>query len=383
MDLTYTEAQRALRADVRQWLREQVPRDPFDSYDTRRGFEQHRRWEATLADAGWSSVTWPKELGGRGCGLIEWLIFEEEYAAAGAPMRVNQNGILLLGPTLMEFGTPEQKARFLPRMARCDDMWAQGWSEPNAGSDMAAISSRAIRDGDHYVLNGQKTWSTRALFANWLFGLFRSDPQSQRHHGLSYLLVPLDAPGITIRPIKALNGKQAFAEIFFDEVRVPLDCRVGDEGQGWQVAMATAGFERGLLLRSPARYQRTAQRLVQLYRSRRESADRDPSLRDAVLRAWMGAEAYNLASYNTVGRLARGATIGAESSTNKIFWSELDLQMHETAMRILGPEAELLDGEFADWLEGFLFAQAGPIYAGSNEIQRNIIAERMLGLPKG
>jgi alkylation response protein AidB-like acyl-CoA dehydrogenase len=387
MDLNYTPAQRDFRAEVRSWLRDNVPRERFDSYDTRPGFEQHKRWEATLADGGFSSVTWPKALGGRGCDLIEWLIFEEEYAAADAPMRVNQNGILLLGPTLMEFGTDEQKARFLPRMARCDDMWAQGWSEPNAGSDMAAISSRAIRDGDHYVLNGQKTWSTRAIFANWLFGLFRSDPQSQRHHGLSYLLVPLDAPGITIRPIKALNGKQAFAEIFFDDVRVPVDNRVGDEGQGWHVAMATAGFERGLLLRSPARYQRTAHKLVQLYRAQRESADRDPAIREAVLRAWMGAEAYNLASFHTVGRMQRGAKIGAESSTNKIFWSELDLEMHETAMHILGARAELLpdapQGEAADWLEGFLFAQAGPIYAGSNEIQRNIIAERMLGLPKG
>ena len=383
MDLSYTNTQRAFRAEVRHWLRDHAPRERFESYDTRGGFEQHRRWEATLADAGWSSVTWPKELGGRGCDMIEWLIFEEEYAAAEAPMRVNQNGILLLGPTLMEWGTPEQKARFLPRMARCDDMWAQGWSEPNAGSDMAAISSRAIRDGDHYVLNGQKTWSTRAIFANWLFGLFRSDPQSQRHHGLSYLLVPLDAPGITIRPIRALNGKQAFAEIFFDDVRVPASHRVGDEGQGWQVAMATAGFERGLLLRSPARYQRTAHKLVQLYRAHRDSAERDPAIRDAVLRAWMGAEAYNLASFHTVGRVQRGATIGAESSTNKIFWSELDLEMHETAMRILGARAEALDGEAGDWLEGFLFAQAGPIYAGSNEIQRNIIAERMLGLPKG
>ena len=383
MNLNYTTAQRDFRAEVRHWLRDHVPRERLESYDTRRGFEQHRRWEATLADGGWSSVTWPRELGGRGCDMIEWLIFEEEYAAAEAPMRVNQNGILLLGPTLMEFGTPEQKSRFLPRMARCDDMWAQGWSEPNAGSDMAAIASKAIRDDDHYVINGQKTWSTRAIFANWLFGLFRSDPQSQRHHGLSYLLVPLDAPGITIRPIKALNGKQAFAEIFFDDVRVPLDHRVGEEGQGWQVAMATAGFERGLLLRSPARYQRTAHKLVQLYRAHRESAERDPSIRDAVLRAWMGAEAYNLASFHTVGRLQRGAKIGAESSTNKIFWSELDLEMHETAMRILGAGAEALDGEAADWLEGFLFAQAGPIYAGSNEIQRNIIAERMLGLPKG
>ena len=383
MDLNYTPAQQAFRLEVRDWLRTHVPTEKFDSYDTREGFEQHRRWEATLAEGGWSSVTWPKDLGGRGCDLIDWLIFEEEYAAANAPFRVNQNGILLLGPTLMEFGTPEQKARFLPRMARCDDMWAQGWSEPNAGSDMAAISSRATRDGDYYVLTGQKTWSTRALFANWLFGLFRSDPNSSRHHGLSYMMVPLDTPGITIRPIQALNGKQAFAEVFFDDVRIPADNLLGEEGQGWNVAMATAGFERGLLLRSPARYQRTAQRLLELYRKHQASADRDPSIREAVVRAWMGAEAYNLASYHTVSRVQHGARIGAEASTNKIFWSELDLEMHETAMRILGPRAELCDDpESSEWLEGFLFAQAGSIYAGSNEIQRNIIAERMLGLPK-
>ena len=383
MDLNYTPAQQAFRLEVRDWLHTHVPTEKFASYDTREGFEQHRRWEATLAEGGWSSVTWPKDLGGRGCDLIDWLIFEEEYAAANAPFRVNQNGILLLGPTLMEFGTPEQKAKFLPRMARCDDMWAQGWSEPNAGSDMAAISSRATRDGDHYVLTGQKTWSTRALFANWLFGLFRSDPNSSRHHGLSYMMVPLDTPGITIRPIQALNGKQAFAEVFFDDVRIPADNLLGEEGQGWNVAMATAGFERGLLLRSPARYQRTAQKLLALYRKHQASADRDPSIREAVVRAWMGAEAYNLASYHTVSRVQHGARIGAEASTNKIFWSELDLEMHETAMRILGPRAELCDDpESSEWLEGFLFAQAGSIYAGSNEIQRNIIAERMLGLPK-
>ena len=388
MDLRFTPEQQAFRAEVREWLHAHVPRERLASYDTREGFEQHRAWEATLAEAGYSALNWPVALGGRGAGLIEWLVFEEEYWAADAPQRVNQNGILLLGPTFMEFGTPEQKARFLPRMARCEDMWAQGWSEPNAGSDMAAITSKAIRttvpDGEHYVINGQKIWSTRALFANWLFGLFRSDPASSRHHGLSYLLVPLDAPGVTIRPIKALNGKQAFAEVFFDDVKVPLDHRIGEEGQGWHVAMATAGFERGLLLRSPARYQRTAQKLVQLYRRHQARADRDPAIRDAVLKAWMDAEAYNLASYHTVGRVAQGATIGAEASTNKIFWSELDVAMHETAMRILGPQAELTgDPEAHDWLEGFMFAQAGPIYAGTNEIQRNIVAERMLGLPKG
>lgn len=383
MDLTYTSEQQAFRAEVRAWLAAHAPRTPLQSYDTREGFEQHRAWEAELAASGYSAITWPRELGGRGAGLIDWLVFEEEYWAANAPLRVNQNGLLLLAPTLMEFGTAEQKARFLPRTARCEDMWAQGWSEPNAGSDMASITSRATRSGDHYVLNGQKTWSTRALFANWMFGLFRSDPESSRHHGLSYLLVPLDAEGITVRPIKALNGKFAFAEVFFKDVRVPVANRVGEEGQGWHVAMATAGFERGLLLRSPARYQRTAKKLVELYRRHRATADHDGTLRDAVLRAWMGAEAYTLASYHTVGRLQQGAKIGAESSTNKIFWSELDLDMHETAMHLLGARAELIDDpEVHEWLEGFLFAQAGPIYAGSNEIQRNIIAERMLGLPK-
>ena len=389
MDLAYTPRQKAFREEVRAWLAANLPAEPLLSYDTREGFEQHRAWERKLFDARLSMVIWPEALGGRGCDLIEWLIFEEEYYGAGAPMRVNQNGQLLLGPTLIEFGTEEQKARFLPRMAASEDMWAQGWSEPNAGSDMAAITSKAIlsADGSHYVINGQKTWSTRAIFADWLFGLFRSDPGSSRHHGLSYMAVPLDAAGVTIRPIQALNGKQAFAEVFFDDVKVPVENRIGEDGQGWHVAMATAGFERGLLLRSPARFQYTARKLIELYKANRAIADRDPSIRDAVIEAWTGTEAYALSAYHTVGRLAKGARIGAEASTNKIFWSELDLKMHETAMRILGARGELTADapaavDAARWLEGFLFAQAGPIYAGTNEIQRNIIAERMLGLPK-
>lgn len=387
MDLTYTPEQQSFRQEVRAWLAENVPAEKLASYDTREGFEQHREWERRLFEARLSMVMWPEDLGGRGCDLIEWLIFEEEYYAVDAPMRVNQNGQLLLGPTLMEFGTDAQKKRFLPRMAASDDMWAQGWSEPNAGSDMAAISCKAIRDGDHYVINGQKTWSTRASFADWVFGLFRSDPASSRHHGLSFLMAPLDAEGVTIRPIKALNGKDAFAEIFFDNVRVPVENRIGDEGLGWQVAMATAGFERGLLLRSPARFQQTARKLVNLYRANRVQADQDPGIADAVSDCWASAEAYALSAYHMVGKLSRGGKIGAESSINKIVWSELDLKIHETAMRILGARGELLasapdSGDSDGWLEGFLFAQAGPIYAGSNEIQRNIIAERMLGLPK-
>ena len=387
MDLAYTEKQKALRQEVREWLAANVPAAPLASFDTAEGFEQHRAWEAKLNSGRWGMVTWPEELGGRGCDLIEWLIFEEEYWRAGAPLRVNQNGIFLLGPTLMEYGTAEQKKRFLPKMATGEEVWCQGWSEPGAGSDMAAIRARAERQGDHYVINGQKTWSTRAVWADWCFGMFRTDPASERHHGLTFILVPLNLEGITVRPIPQLDGLPGFAEIFFDNVKVPVDCRLGDEGKGWKVAMATAGFERGLMLRSPARFQQTAARLVQLYKANRASADRDPTVRDAVLRAWMDAEAYCLTTYQTASRLNAGGRIGEESSTNKIFWSELDQRMHETALGTLGARAELLPhapdaGAVGNWLDGFLFAQSGSIYAGTNEIQRNIIAQRMLGMPR-
>lgn len=387
MQLTYTPAQQAFREEARAWLAANVPAQPLPSFDCEEGFRLHRAWEARLNEGRWGMVTWPKALGGRGCDLIEWLIFEEEYYRAGAPARVNQNGIFLLGPTLMEFGTAAQQERFLPKMATGEEIWAQGWSEPNAGSDMAAIRCRAERQGEHYVINGQKTWSTRAVWADWLFGLFRSDPQSSRHHGLTFILLPLDSPGITIRPIAQLNGLPGFAEIFFDDVKVPVDNVLGGEGMGWHVAMSTAGFERGLMLRSPARFQETARRLVQLYLANQEAADQDPAIGEAVMRAWLDAEAYTLNTYMTASRLVKGGRIGPESSTNKIFWSELDQRMHETALSILGLRGELLPeapdaGEVGHWLDGFLFAQAGPIYAGTNEIQRNIIAERMLGMPR-
>ena len=387
MDLTYTPAQQAFRAEARAWLAANVPAEPLHSFDTAQGFAEHRAWEGRLNEGRWGMVTWPTELGGRGCDLIEWLIFEEEYYRSGAPARVNQNGIFLLGPTLMEYGSEAQKARFLPRMATGEDIWAQAWSEPGAGSDMAAIRSRAERVGDHYVINGQKTWSTRAVWADWVFGIFRTDPNSQRHQGLTFILLPLDSPGITVRPIAQLNGLPGFAEIFFDDVKVPVENALGGEGMGWHVAMSTAGFERGLLLRSPARFQETARRLVQLYQANREQADRDPAIGEAVMRAWLDAEAYTLSTYMTASQLVQGGKIGPESSTNKIFWSELDQRMHDTALSILGLRGELLPeapaaGDVGHWLEGFLFAQAGPIYAGTNEIQRNIIAERMLGMPR-
>src|SRR5690554_1476148 len=389
MQLVYTKEQEAFREEIRSWLAENVPAEPFKSFDTEEGFQQHREWEAKMYEGRWGMITWPEEMGGRGADLLQWLIFEEEYYKAGAPLRVNQNGIFLLGPTLMEYGTEEQEKRFLNGMATGKDIWCQGWSEPGAGSDMAAIRSKAEKSecGKYYILNGQKTWSTRAVWADWCFGMFRTEADSVRHHGLSFILVPNDLEGITIRPIPQLNGLPGFAEIFYDNVKVPVENLLGEEGKGWSVAMATAGFERGLMLRSPARFQETARRLIELYRENQDEADKNPVIRDAVIRAYLDAEAYTLTTYQTACRLIQGGKIGAESSTNKIFWSELDREMHATAMSILGARAELLPHAPAaqgvgTWLDGWLFAQSGPIYAGTNEIQRNIIAERMLGMPR-
>ncbi|WGM47475.1 Putative acyl-CoA dehydrogenase FadE17 [Brevundimonas sp. NIBR10] len=384
MKLEYTPEQDAFRAEVRAWMEANVPSGPLPSFDlTREGFEAHRDWERKLSEGRWGMVTWPEAYGGRALDLIRWLIFEEEYYRAKAPTRVNQNGIFLLGPTMMEFGTEDQKARFLPRMAAGDDIWAQAWSEPGAGSDLAGVRATATRDGDHYILNGQKTWSSRAVFADWAFGLFR-EPGSERHKGMSLILFPLDAPGVTRRPIQRMDGKMVFAELFLDNVRVPVADRLGDEGQGWHVCMATAGFERGLMLRSPARYQVAASNLLTLYENNKNSLP--ASVAERVAQSWMDADAYALSIYSTASRLTAGGSIGPESSTNKIFWSEMDIALHQTALDILGDRAELAPPDLGttavDWLEDYIFALAGPIYAGSNEIQRNIIAERMLGLPR-
>lgn len=386
MDLNYTDEQKAFRQEVRSWLETHVPQKPLPSFDaSREGFEAHRAWERVLNEGRWGMVTWPESYGGRGLDLIQWLIFEEEYYRAAAPLRVNQNGIFLLGPTLMEYGTPEQKARFLTAMASGDEIWAQAWSEPQAGSDLAAVRATAVLEGDEYVLKGHKIWSSRAVFADWAFGLFRTDAASQRHKGLSLIFFPLNAPGVRVQAIPQIDGETGFAEIFLDDVRVPTFNRLGGEGEGWNICMATAGFERGLMLRSPARFQVAARKLVELYKA--HEAEVEPIVRAAVLQAWMDAEAYALSIYATASRLAAGGHIGAEASTNKIFWSEMDIALHKAALSILGARAELLRsapeaGDIGRWLDGYFFSLAGPIYAGSNEIQRNIIAERMLGLPR-
>ena len=396
VDLTWSSEEQAFRDEARTWLEANVPNPAYPSGDTKEGFALHLEWEKKLFENRWAAVSWPTKYGGRGASLWEWLIFEEEYYRVGAPQRVTQNGIFLLAPTIFEFGTQKQQDYYLPRMAAGIDLWAQGWSEPNAGSDLAGLTSKAVRDDEAggWRLYGQKTWTTRGAFCNYLFGLFRTDPESERHKGLTYLLVPLDAEGVTVRGFGRLDGDEGFAEVFFDGAFVPdADSDpvnggvLGEVGNGWGVAMATTGSERGLTLRSPGRFTAAAARLVQLYRER-GGASEDPGIRDAVIQAWIDAEAYALYTLGDVTGIVDGTSPGARSSLNKIFWSELDVRLHEASLRLLGGEAELEEwgppGAQVEnpWLKGYQFSLSGPIYAGTNEIQRNIVAERVLGLPR-
>ena len=375
MELQETTQEQAFRAEARSWLRANVPAN-LPSGDTAAGFALHLEWERQLFEARWAVVSWPTAYGGREASVWEWLAFEEEYYRAGGPQRVTQNGIFLLAPTVFGFGSQDQQDTLLPRMAAAADLWCQGWSEPGAGSDLAALTSAATRDEERcgWVLSGHKTWTTRGAFCTHLFGLFRSDPESSRHHGLTYFLVPLDAAGVTVRGFARLDGDEGFADVFLDDVFVPDDAVLGGVGQGWSVAMATTGSERGLTLRSPGRYTATVERLLDLARSRPVSG----ALKDRLVQAWMDAEAYRLFTLRQVTDQQAGRARTGESSLNKLFWSELDIELHETALDLLGPDAEL-EGP---WSKGFQFSLAGPIYAGTNEVQRNIVAERLLGLPR-
>ena len=349
------------RAEVRAWLAANVPAAPLPRPDTAAGSAAHRRWERRLFDARLAAVCWPVEYGGRAAPAEHALEFDEEYHAAGAAVRIGQNGLFLLAPTLLAHGTPEQCARILPATARGDQVWAQAWSEPQAGSDLAAILATATRTGGGWLLSGQKTWSSRAAVADRAFGLFRSAAGARPHDGLTYLMFGLRAPGVTVRPIEQLDGANGFAEIFLDDVFVPDADVIGEPGDGWRIAMSTAGHERGLSLRGPGRFLAAAHRLMRL------AGDEH---RDRVADAWIGARAYQAQAYASL-------TGPVPPSAMKLFWSELDVTLHETALDVLGPYAEV-DPE---WTSGYLFALAGPIYAGTNEIQRDILATRVLGLP--
>lgn len=381
MDLTPSDSLESFRSEAREWLADNKPELPMPAGDSVDGFPVHQNWERRLFDAGLAVVSWPERFGGRDLDLWHWLVFEEEYYRAGLPQRVGQNGIFLLAPSILEFGTDDQKDRILRRMAAVEDMWCQGWSEPEAGSDLASIKSRAVRDeqAGGWRLSGQKCWSTRGAFSTHMFGIFRTGEADERHRGLTYFLIDLHQSGVTVRSVDKFDGDAGFADVFFDDAFVSDADVLGGVGNGWKVAMATAGSERSLSLRSPGRFLATADRLIELYRSAPDAVRADSRIRGRVADGWMGAQAYKLATDRTVTQMLDGLKLGAEASLSKVFWSELDIDLHETALELQGARWTL-DGE---WMRGFEFALSGPIYAGTNQIQRNIIAERLLGLPRG
>ena len=350
-------------------------------------FALRRSWERHLAAAGWTCIGWPTAYGGRGADIERQVAFHEEYALADAPARVNHIGEELLGPTLIALGTPEQRRRFLPPIRRGEELWCQGYSEPGAGSDLAAVSTRAEwRDGPggpHWRIHGQKVWTSHAREADWCFVLARTDPASTRRRGLGYLLVPLRQEGVEVRPITQLTGTSEFNEVFFDGARAEADHIVGAPGEGWRVAMATLGFERGVsTLGRQVGYERELRALVELARA--NGAARDPLLRDRLTRAWIDVRAMRATALRTMAGLSEGAP-GPEASISKIHWARWHRRLGELAMDVLGPEGVLASGPPYDldrWQRLFLFSRADTIYAGTDEVQRDIIAERVLGLPR-
>ncbi|MBD0417837.1 acyl-CoA dehydrogenase family protein [Streptomyces sp. TRM S81-3] len=377
------------RTEVRSWLRDNLTgefaalRGSGGPGREHEAFAERLAWERHMAAAGWTCVGWPKEYGGRGATLEQQVAFHEEYALADAPARVGHIGEQLLGPTLIAFGTPGQRERFLPRIVAVEELWCQGYSEPDAGSDLANVRTRAEPDGDEWVVTGQKTWTSLAHESDWCFVVARTEPGSTRHRGLSYLLVPLDQPGVEVRPITQLTGTSEFNEVFFDGARTPASNIVGAPGDGWKVAMATLGFERGVsTLGQQVGFRRELESVIEL--AKRNGAARDPLIRDRIARAWIGLEIIRGNALRMLDGVAAGAP-GPEASIGKIFWATWHRELGELAMDVCGAGGMLAAGEpydLTDWQRLFLFSRSDTIYAGSNEIQRNIIAERVLGLPK-
>jgi alkylation response protein AidB-like acyl-CoA dehydrogenase len=375
------------RAEVRDWLAENL----VDEFAALRGlggpgreheaFEERRAWNQHLAKAGLTCLGWPLEHGGRGLSVAHRVAFYEEYAIANAPAKVNHFGEELLGPTLIAFGTPEQQQRFLPRILDVTELWSQGYSEPGAGSDLANVATTAVLDGDAWVINGQKVWTSLAHWAQWCFVVVRTEKGSKRHAGLSYLLVPLDQPGVDVRPIVQLTGDSEFNEVFFDDARTDADLVVGQPGDGWRVAMGTLTFERGVsTLGQQIVYARELQAVVEL--AKKTGAADDPLIRERLTRSWAGLRAmrsYALATMDVEG----GGRAAGKDSVSKLLWANWHRELGEIAMDVQGKAGLALPGgDFDEWQRLYLFTRADTIYGGSNEIQRNIIAERVLGLPR-
>jgi alkylation response protein AidB-like acyl-CoA dehydrogenase len=391
MDFDFTAEQESFRKEVRQWLEANLPDDlrgrAFAA--SRADHDEVRRlraWQRKMYEAGYVGMDWPREFGGRGATLVEQVILYQEMARAESPQFVNRGGLSMLGPTLMKHGTAAQQRRFLPKILTAEEIWCQGFSEPNAGSDLANLQTRAVLEGDHFVVNGQKVWTSMAHVADWCFLLVRTDPAAPKHKGISFLLVDMTTPGITVRPLRQMTGEAEFNETFLDNVRVPVENLVGRLNEGWGVALTTLAYERDLLTFIRHISLRNAlQRLLAL--ARKCGAASDPVVRQKLARLWIGEQALQLNAYRSLTRILRGGQPGPEGSTSKLYWSHLDQQLAQVATEILGPYAQIETGsrwapDDGQWEFYALLAQASGIRAGTSEILRNILGERVLGLPK-
>lgn len=395
MDLNLSASEQRFRDEFRAWLRSNIPEDwdpsaPHDEDSTQR-FECLRAWQKKMYEAGWVGIHWPKEFGGRGATLIEQTIFIEEMARAAAPPLINVLGLSLLGPTLIAYGTEAQKKRFLANILSADEIWCQGYSEPNAGSDLASLRSEAVREDDHFIVNGQKTWTSFGHFADWCFAVVRTNPDVPKHKGLTYLLTDMHSPGISVRPLRQMTGDSEFNEVSFQNVRVPVENVVGNIDGGWEIAIATLMFERGTLGASlQITFKRQIERLIELSRkidrNGRPASD-DPIIRQKLAQIYTEIEIFRLNQMRTLTRMSKSGVPGPEGSIQKIFWSEMNQRMQQVAMEMLGPYGQLTKGgEYAidhgQWAHAYLRARGNTIEAGTSEIQRNIIGHFVLGLPK-
>ncbi len=380
--MRFSQEDDVFRAEVRDWLDVNLGGEFADARGlggSGREHEDHERrleWERRLGEAGWIGLGWPKEAGGRGASLVRQVIFAEEYARADAPARVNHMGEHLLAPTLIAFGTEAQKERFLPPILRGEELWCQGYSEPDAGSDLANVQTTAVRDGDAWVINGQKVWTSLAQWADWCFVLARTDREQVRHRGLSYLLCPMRQDGIEVRPIVQLTGTSEFNEVFFDDARTAADNVVGEVNGGWRVALATLAFERGVsTLAQQIGFEREFDAVLAAARVRGSAAN--PAMRARLVEAWIGLRLLRL---NALRTMSGEGEPGPEASISKLAWGTWHRALGRLAADVLGPSIELPEHDSLRRL--FLFSAADTIYGGSNEIQRNLLGERVLGLPK-
>jgi len=391
VNFDFTEREEAFRKEVQAWLEANLPDDlrgrafaasRADQEEVRR----LRAWQRTMHAAGYVGMDWPREFGGRGAPLTEMVVLYQEMARAESPQLVNRGGVSMLGPTLMKYGTPEQQKRFLPKILTADELWCQGFSEPNAGSDLANLQTRAVLEGDHFVVNGQKVWTSMGHVADWCFMLVRTDPAAPRHKGISFLLVDMRSPGITVRPLRQITGEAEFNETFLDNVRVPREHLVGKVNEGWGVAITTLAYERDLLTFIRHISLRNAlHRLIRLAQER--GRGRDPIVRQRLAELWIGERALQLNGYRSLTRIVQGGQPGPEGSTSKLFWSHLDQELALTATQVIGPYSQIAAGspwapDDGQWEFYELLARGSGIRAGTSEILRNILAERVLGLPK-